>query len=380
MKKLKTGLLRFTIIIHFFFLTFLVSCQRHTPEMQADTSNRLSIRNMTAVEYTNPESHLKLARYHYETGNKVQAFFISEKTREMFGDEAFEPAFKKIARVKMTESPEFKTEKDQNEFCKSHPDSFEAFMADKRQQAKNKKITNEEGEKIIEEAMAKYPNQYELKAMAAKYYLKGKKDYETALYLYIDLYFNNPHFYDWEYAEFRIKEITSSKKKEWFENRIKSGISIDQMAAKEKNPRVLDVLIDQAKENWDASMVQIMFTLMGNDDPYIQTSALHRLLEHSADVSDKERIRSMLKGDDLVKRAMAAFLVVKCLGEKEYPLLKDNLDSGIELIQIDTIQALSKMGGEAGIKYLRGNPPAKNEAMYRLWKEETAILGKGNNK
>jgi hypothetical protein len=67
-----------------------------------ESSNvRLNLRNETATNYSNPDSHLKLARYHFDSGNKVQAFYITEYARKMFGDEKFEPAFQKIASVKL---------------------------------------------------------------------------------------------------------------------------------------------------------------------------------------------------------------------------------------------------------------------------------------
>jgi hypothetical protein len=99
--------------------------------------------------------------------------------------------------------------------------------------------------------------------------------------------------------------------------------------------------------------------MFGDDDPTVQTHALHTLLDHSGDIADLNVIRSMLKSDDLVKRAMAAFLVVKCLGPAEFPLLGENLTSGIELVQIDTMEALGMTGGPKGLEYLKAHPPAK---------------------
>lgn len=362
------------IVLELFCFLVFISCNKQAQPSDLQSDSRLYLRNLTASSYTDPESHLKLARYYYDSGNKVMAFFISEKARGMFGDEDFNPVFKKVARIKLTESPEFKTKKDLDEYCRVHPDSFEAFLAGQQKLAKDKKIDAKEAEELMKEALSKFPNQYELKAMAAKYYLKGKKDYETAMNLYIDLYFHNPHFYDWEYAEFRIKDISFSRKKDWFGERIKSGMTPEMMAAEETNPRVLDVLLDKAKESWTPAMVPVMLVLMDNDDSFIQTGALHLLLNHASDFSDKPEIVRMLKGDDLVKRAMASFLVVKCLGSKEFPLLKDNLESGIELIQLDTIRALSGMGGEAGKKYLKANPPINATGkMKDLWTQEISM-------
>lgn len=76
---------------------------------------------------------------------------------------------------------------------------------------------------------------------------------------------------------------------------------------------------------------------------------------------------------------MAAFLLVKCFGSAEYPLLKENLDSGIELVQLDTIQALSRIGGAEGRTYLRENRPAKGSTQIMTMWRECAADGSSNN-
>ena len=61
---------------------------------------------------------------------------------------------------------------------------------------------------------------------------------------------------------------------------------------------------------------------------------------------------------------------MKCFGSAEYPLLKEGLDSGIELVQVDTIQALSQIGGQEGCAYLRSNRPAKaSPKVMTMWSE-----------
>ena len=334
-----------------------------------DSENlRQELRNQTATKYTDPESHLRLAKYHYDNGSKIQAFYISEHVRKVFGDEAFEPAFNKIAAVKLHKSPEFKNKQEYKQYCQENPNSFEAFMFDLEGNLHNKA-----GEKIIKDALEKYPNQYVLKATAAKFYLKTLNKKEKALPLYIDLYFDNPHFYDWEYAEFRVKQITSSLKKSWYEERIKRGQPLIEIVAKETNPRVLDVVIEQSRSNWVNSLTPVMLEMLKNDDPTIQSRALHTLLNNSDSLKDSDEIINMTKNEDLVIKAISSFLLVKCFSSDRYNLLLDNLNSGIELIQLDTIQALGFMGGDDGKKFLIENKPGNaSEKMLNFWKEVTS--------
>jgi hypothetical protein len=324
-----------------------------------------------------PEPHLKLARYHYDLGNKVQAFYIAEYARQMFGDDEFTPVFAKVAAIKLRESPAFKSEAKLNKYCKAHPDSVEAQLQALEQDLRLPAPGTDGAAQALEKLLAKHPQELAPKSVAAKYYLKVRSDEDRALDLYIDLYFYDPHYYDWEYAEFRVKQITAGRKAAWWAARQQSGVPLSQLVAAEKNPRVLDVAIDQARAKWDATLVPAMLAMLGNDDPTVQTHALHALLDHSGDITDLNVIRLMLKGDDLVERAMAAFLVMKCLGPAEFRLLDENLASGIELVQIDTMEALGMAGGPKGLEYLKTHPPAKaTKEIMDFWRHQ--ISSKGN--
>ena len=357
-------------------LTFLFGIPVRGTEGAATAGTRLQLRNETAIHYMKPEPHLRLARYHYDLGDKVQAFYMAEYARKMFGDDEFTPVFEKVAAIKLRESPAFKDEAKLNKYCREHPDSVEAQLQALDQELRQPVPGKEDVAQSLERILAKFPRYLAPKAVAAKYFLKAKRDEDRALDLYIDLYFYDPHYYDWEYAEFRVKQITSGKKKAWWAARQQIGLPLMQLVAGERNPRVLDVAIDQAREKWDASLVPAMLALLDNDDPTVQTHALHTLLDHSADITDLNVIRAMLKGDDLVKRAMAALLVVKCLGPAEFPLLGENLASGIELVQIDTMEALGMTGGPKGLEYLKAHPPAKaTKEIMDFWRHQISSKG-----
>lgn len=344
-------------------------CLQCTAAWSADVataSERLRLRNETATHYTRPEAHLKLARYHYEAGNKIQAFYIAEFARRMFGDEEFTPAFHKVAALKLTNSYAVTNAVELSQYSHDHPDSLEARLLALDRLLKDRP-RGKVAARSVEALLADFPRHVAPKAAAARYFLKVNRDEQRALGLYLDLYFYDPHYYDGEYAEFRIKEIASAHKESWWKVRNRSGLPLRQWVAKEKNPRVLDGFLKESRDRWDASLVPVMFTMFENDDPAIQAGALHVLLEHPREVP-REAILRMLKGDDLVQRAIAAFLVVKCLTPDEFPVLQDNLQSGIELIQIDTMQALARMGGPGGLKYLKGHPPAKMSARVKeVW-------------
>jgi hypothetical protein len=375
------------------------------PEAPLDSRQRL--RNEIAKHYMNPESHLKLARYHYDQGHKEQAFYLAEYARSTFGDEAFEPSFKKIAAIKMQEGPLFDDEETEKKYCQTHPTSLVAQWREIRTNL-NQTIEHDlpiletarkthptlsqldlwhfylllsagrtnEADQVLISTLERFPKDLDVTAMAAKYFLKTRHDDQRAMQLYIDLYFYNPHYYDWEYAEFRVKNISASTKEKAWQEKMKSGKPLRQLINEEHNPRLLDVAIDEARTKWDPSWGPILLDLLNNDDPSVQSRALHTLLDHPEAFPDSETIQRLLQDPDLIKRSMAAFLAVKGLGPDQYSLLQANLDSDIELVQLDTMQALVLMGGETGLAYLKAHPPAKaSEEIMKLYKN----LSSSNN-
>jgi len=349
---------------------FLVCVPARSTEAVKSVDERLRLRNETAIHYDEPSAHLRLARYHYDLGNKVQAFYIAEFARKMSGDEKFTPVFEKVAAIKLLESPSFKDEAALRRYCQKHPDSVEAQLQALDSDLKSSAAGTNGAAQSLERILARFPRHVGPKAVAAKFYLKTGLDEERALALYIELYFQDPHYYDGEYAESRIKGITSKHKEAWWTACKQSGRPLKQLVAEEKNPRALDAAADQANEKWEASLVPVMLTMLDNDDPTVQTNALQLLCWHPEDLTEKETVRAMLKDDDLVKRAMAAFLVVNCLGPTEYPLLQENLDSGIKLVQLDAIQALASADNPKGREYLKAHPPAKaSKDLMDYWRE-----------
>ena len=328
----------------------------------------LLLRNETANHYMSPEPHLKLARHYYDMGDKVQAFYISEHTRSSFGDEKFTPAFLKVAAIELVEPPEFKDEDEAEAYCKAHPDSVYAQLMDMDLASRDPEAISNAVQQL-NTLLSQHPQDVFPKTVAAKYFLKAVKDYDRALVLYIDLYFYNPHYYDWEYAEFRIKEMTSSLKESWWSERKKSGRPIGELLIDEKNPRVLDPALEEIREHWNVAYVPSLIALLSNDDHSVQTRSLHLLMDHPQDVPADD-IHALLKSPDLVKRAMASFLVVTCFKPADYTLLQDNLDSASELILMDTIQALAGFGGTAGIAFLKDHPPAHaSDWLIDYWKK-----------
>lgn len=353
-----------------------VPAHGQTNGLMADET-RLMLRNETARRYLAPESHLKLARFYFDHGWKAQAFYISEWARSRFGDDAFTPVFQKTAAVKLQALRECKTKEEWLAYVKAHPNSLEAGIEKFREKHPlDDSVELPQLQMNIEALAVQFSNTVYARGALAWFYLRQGKDNNRAFSAYVDLYFYDPHYYDGEYAEFRIKNISREMKGQWWKERKRSGKPFLDLVRGEPNPRVLDVAIAEAVTNWDDSLVPGLLAALDNDDPTVQSSALHVLAAHPKALSLQEA-KAMLAGKDLVKRAMAAFLFVKCTGPEEYSLLQTNLDSGIELVQMDTIQALGFAAGADGYAYLAKHKPAQASAeMTHYWEDVVAQKGK----
>ena len=312
----------------------------------------LQLRENVAMNYMQPEPHLALARYHFQQGNKIQAFYIAENTRQSFGDVKFDQAFSKVARVPLIVEPKLAGEDELRNYIKENPDSltahWEKAIEDKKDPVKS-----------LESFILKYPNHLHPKTMLALYYSKEKFKQMAAARLLIDAYFSNPHLYlSFDYVEKRIKNITSRNKSRWLiQERSKNNDDLSIIRST-NNPRVIDLIIDEARKSWKDEYFELMIEAMKNDDPVVQSRALHTILANPSTIKAKrEQVIQMLSDKRATTRAMASFLVVKGLGESDFHLLKNNLSSKSELILIDVIQALAGMGGIPGKTFLIENKP-----------------------
>lgn len=332
------------------------------------------LRNKAATFYSNPEARLELARFHYDAGNKIQAFYLAEKVRTTRGMESsFQPAFMKVAAIPFAtlKTPWMDAEKIyQNTRCVDLAAELDKLIC-----SAVRELPAAVAELPADDAGRRKAMHRAAIEVAAAYYRRTEPD--KALPLYIDLYFSaadDPP--SMRQATIRsVMSITSSQKAMWWKLRLSDLGSEEQVFKQEANPRVLDAGLEQARKSKDAKWVPAMLVALNNDDFWVQGYALHFFAENPS-LMPPGLIDEMLRGPDLVKRAMAAFLVVKVLGPDHYGRLKELLDSDVELAQIDAIQALAGVEGSAGIQFLVANRPTHmSAAVEEVWAAALAQRG-----
>lgn len=77
-----------------FMLACLLLSGCHEPEARAQSTNLADLQRAYAMRYLEPEPHMALAKYYFDHGDRIEAFFITETARRSrFEEKIFNPAF-----------------------------------------------------------------------------------------------------------------------------------------------------------------------------------------------------------------------------------------------------------------------------------------------
>ena len=301
---------------------------------QTSEPKLLELRKRFAVDYLKPEAHFALVRYYLEKGNKVQAFYILEYARRYrFPEKEFDSAFVKFFG---DNSPEP---------SKEAKDNFEEAY---RLLKENK---TDEAEKFFIKAANLAPKSGMIHGWVGRFYLKVKNDNDKALKYYYDAYFLDPHAYDTEYAEYRIRGIVAPAAEARFKELVKAGKSLPELS-KDENPLIVLLAMQEMIKNWKPEYSQLVYRCLENDESIVRWAAFE-VLYKNPDASRDELISKLLSDGDLRKKGLAAYAIVERGTEKDFEMLKAMLADKAELIRFDAVSALVLKGGEKGKEILR---------------------------
>jgi len=421
------------------------------------------LRNELAMRWLEPEPHMALAKYIYDRGDRLLAFYILENIRrtrfpmEVF-DQAFDQVFRghgpfdnsqeavaaaKHAVETVPDDPEALVHladiyisreeysaaaplleravelqpddaetgfaltetyhrqgrneaaaKNLERFAETHPGSPEvvlqetaALMQSNPAEARSRLqraaeahpesgailfnlaiVTQEEGDleaagHFFKEAAILAPNDAHIQGWTGRYFLKVANDPEGALQYYLSAYFLDPHFYETEFAESRIRTLAWEAAEQTTDQILRQGASVETLLL-HPNPVVAGMGVDRAKQDWKPTYVEPVVELMTHDDPGLRWSATVALMENVDETFD-ERLAQLLVDSDLRRRGLAAYLAVHRWGQDAFPTLENFLQSEAQLLRYDAISAILQDGGEAGKTLLRNHEEHETNSLLR---------------
>jgi tetratricopeptide (TPR) repeat protein len=418
------------------------------------------------MRYLEPEPHLALARYYFDRGDRLLAFYISEAARQgRFEEKIFDPAFfrvfagfdnskaaearllaeysrhphsidtidaladiyisredwlnaKRYLREAIQKKPEDyrftlelpkvldregkKQESAQltNDYVKNFPNSAATFSI------RAEKLTEKqplEARRIIAEGLKLFPNDglllfdlgitYQredrqkaeealvkaaelspkselIQTWVGRFFFKVKADNSRALEYYLNAYFINPHAYETEFVESRIRKIAYELATQKVAEQTKRGVSLVSLLS-DPNPAVVSLALEQMGENWLPAYVAPVVQLTGHPDPGLRAEAAETL-KTRVDSSFDAQLKALLADNDLPKRGLAIYIAVYRWKDKSFGLVRNLLKDESQLIRFDAVSALFLEGGPAGRRLAKAHGVHEPNATLKKLIEKAA--------
>jgi len=364
------------------------------PTTQAQTLDQL--RHDLAMRYLEPAPHMALARFYFDKGDRLQAFYISEAARrgrfeENIFNQAFLASFGQLPVAGNADPPlliqyykriEALFEKEPARARALITEALAKFPADGELHLNLGALLQRDGK--LREAEAQFvkaaelaPRSSHIQAWVGRFFFKVKNNNQRALPFYLTAYFLDPHAYESEFVESRIRRINGEAASARMEQLLTSGTPLMEVAH-DANPTVAVLALLRATEQWRPEYLAKMIPLMEHDDEEVRWLATEAIKNH-ADRSFDEQLRTLLHEKDLRKRGLAAYIAVHLWQQESFPFMRDMLREEAQLLRFDALSALMLEGGpEAKRIVLQHRPGETNPTLRRLIDANPAKKGLTN--
>lgn len=343
------------------------------------------LRHEVAMRYLEPSPHMALAKFYLNKGDRLQAFYILEAARrgrfeETIFNQAFLDAFgqAKLLDNKADGKPLAQYQKRIEALFDKEParakavikEAIAKFPADGQLRFNLGALLQREGklreaEAQLVKAAELSPRSSYIQAWVGRFYFKVKGDNQRALPFYLNAYFLDPHAYESEFVESRIRKINWEAAAVRIDQLLKSGTPLMEVA-RDSNPTVAVQAVARAAEDWRPEYLATMIALMGHDDEEVRWLATEAIQSH-ADRSFDEQLMALLHERDLRKRGLAAYIVVHLWKQESFVLLRNMLGEEAQLLRYDALSALMLKGGPEGRRIVLEHRPSElNPTLQRL--------------
>jgi len=356
------------------------------PTTQAQTVTLDQLRHDLAMRYLEPSPHMALARFYFDKGDRLQAFYILEAARRgRFEESIFNQAFLEsfgqlsLANNEKADPPLLQQyskriavlfEKEPARARAVITEALAKFPADGQLHFNLGALLQREGklreaEAQLVKAAELAPRSSHIQAWVGRFFFKVKNDNQRALPYYLTAYFLDPHAYESEFVESRVRRINWDAASVRMEQLLKNGTPLMEVA-RDANPTVAVQAISRAAEEWRPEYLAKMIALMEHDDEEVRWLATEAIKNH-ADRSFDEQLRTLLQEKDLRKRGLAAYIAVHLWQQESFPFMRDMLREEAQLLRYDALSALMLEGGpDAKRIVLQHRPGETNPTLRRL--------------
>jgi len=190
------------------------------------------------------------------------------------------------------------------------------------------------------------PDSADIQAWTGRFFYKARHEDSRALQYYLNAYFLDPHAYETEYVESRIRKIAFDAGAKSMEEQLGKQVALIDLLDS-ADPTVVILALEKMAESWQSSCTDKLVGLMGHQDQGIRWMATELLKGH-VDRSFDERLKGLLHDRDLRRRGLAAYIAVHLWRDQSFQSLSELLRDPAQLVRFDAISALMMEGGPAG--------------------------------
>jgi len=336
------------------FILFVISTERIIS--QTEDVKLTQLRQQIALNYMKPTPHLALAKYYWQKGDRLQAFYISEYARrarfpESVFNQAFQTSFGGTAQAGAGKQIGGTWLDDSKKDAKPQMDNNKQVSAvfDKAAELQ-KQGRLAQAEEMFIKAAEIAPGSVHIQSWVGRFFFKVKADNKRALEYYLNAYFLDPHAYETEFVESRIRKINWDTAAFKYSQLIKSGIQPAKILD-ESNPTVVFMALEQMTAQWKGAYLKPVLDCMKHDDETVRWQATAAIMKN-VNRSFDETLQALLQDTDLRQRGLAAYIAVHLWKQDSFPYLRIMLREEAQLLRFDAISALIAGGGEEGFKII----------------------------
>jgi hypothetical protein len=298
---------------------------------QSEGADLAQLRHRLALQYLEPAPHIALAKYFWARGDRLQAFYLLEYARR-FPVKQFDLAF-----AKGFGGLQGRDQKGLAVFNKGV----------ELQRAGNLK----EAEEHFIRAAELGPRSVHIQSWVGRFFFKVKRDDKRALNYYLNAYFLDPHAYESEFVESRIRSINyeaATVRHTWL---VANRTPLAEIL-QDPNPTVVVVALMPLAGAWSAEYLTPVIKCMEHDDEQVRWLAVETISKN-VNRSFDSVLKTMLSDVDLRKRGLAAYIAARLWKHESYPILQQMLREPAHLLRFDAISALAIDDSSAARRILR---------------------------
>ena len=197
-----------------------------------------------------------------------------------------------------------------------------------------------------EEAAQLSPDSPDIQAWAGRFFFKVRNNQPKALEYYLNAYFLNPHTYETEFVESRIRLLSGGIAEAEIEKQTKAGTPLEKLLV-ESNQAIVEIALERISESWKPTYLEVVLKCLEHDDEGVRWTAMEAI-KKNVDRTFDPKLKGLLTDSDLRKRGLAAYLAVHLWKQESFPVITIMLTNESELLRFDAVSALILEGGDEG--------------------------------